>query len=137
LVNMDQYELIRTSQRVYKKSIRRIARETGHARNTVRKVLSGQEPKYRRKKVAVCRVTDTVGSVVEQWLEADRESPRKQRHTSRRIYTRLVEEYRFQGSRIDGAGMGPGSEGPVGVERRSGGGAAGSGGGTRGGSGLG
>jgi transposase len=95
---MDQYELIRTSQRVYKKSIRRIARETGHARNTVRKVLSGQEPKYRRKKVAVCRVMDTVGPVVEQWLEADRESPRKQRHTSRRIYTRLVEEYDFKGA---------------------------------------
>ena len=39
MVKMDQYELIRTSQRVYKKSIRQIAKETGHSRNTVRKVL--------------------------------------------------------------------------------------------------
>ena len=29
---MDQYELIRTADRVYKKSIRQIARETGHTR---------------------------------------------------------------------------------------------------------
>ena len=95
---MDQYELIRTSQRVYKKSIRQIAKETGHARNTVRKVLSGKEPQYRRNKKAVCRVMDPVAAVVEQWLQADRESPKKQRHTSHRIYTRLVEEHDFKGA---------------------------------------
>ncbi len=98
LVKMDQYELIRTSQRVYKKSIRQIAKETGHSRNTVRKVLSGQEPKYRRNKEAVCRVMDPVGTIVEQWLQADRESPKKQRHTSHRVYTRLLEEYDFKGA---------------------------------------
>ena len=95
---MDQYELIRTSQRVYKKSIRQIAKETGHARNTVRKVLSGKEPKYRRNKKAACRVMDPVAPVVEQWLQADRESPKKQRHTSHRIYTRLMEEHDFKGA---------------------------------------
>ena len=98
MVKMDQYELIRTSQRVYKKSIRQIVRETGHSRNTVRKVLSGQEPKYRRNKEVVCRVMDPVGMVVEQWLQADREAPKKQRHTSHRIYTRLVEEHDFKGA---------------------------------------
>jgi hypothetical protein len=36
---MDQYELIRTASRVYHKSIRQIARETGHCRKTIRKVL--------------------------------------------------------------------------------------------------
>ena len=45
---MDQYELIRTAHRVYKKSIRQIARETGHTRRTIRKVLAGQEPRYRQ-----------------------------------------------------------------------------------------
>ena len=64
----------------------------------MRKVLSGQEPKYGRNKEAVCRVMDPVGKVVEQWLQADRESPKKQRHTSHRIYTRLVEEYEFKGA---------------------------------------
>ncbi len=46
---MDQYEHIRTAHRVYKKSIRQIARETGHTRKTVRKALQGLSPKYRRK----------------------------------------------------------------------------------------
>ena len=94
---MNQYELIRTSQRVYKKSIRRIARETGHSRNTVRRVLSGMEPKYRRKKEPVCRVMDPVSAIVEEWLRADKAAPKKQRHTGHRVYTRLVEEYGFHG----------------------------------------
>jgi hypothetical protein len=41
---MDQYELIRTAHRVYGKSIRTIARETGHHRSTIRKALAGFEP---------------------------------------------------------------------------------------------
>ena len=98
LVKMDQYEFIRTAQRVYKKSIRRIARETGHSRNTIRKVLSGQEPKYRRRRETVSRVMEPVAAVVEKWLQGDREAPRKQRHTSHRVYTRLVEEYGFKGA---------------------------------------
>ena len=36
---MDQYELVRTAHRVYKKSIRQIARETEHTRRTVRVAL--------------------------------------------------------------------------------------------------
>ena len=78
---MDQYELIRTAHRVYKKSIRQIARETGHTRRTVRKVLAGQEPKYRREK------------------EPERRSqPVKQRHTAHRVWQRLVEEHEFTGA---------------------------------------
>ena len=54
---MDQYEHIRTAHRVYKKSIRQIARETGHTRQTVRKALQGLSP------VASC------------WQQAMRKSP--------------------------------------------------------------
>ena len=57
---MDQYELIRTAHQVYKKSIRQIARETGHTRRTIRKVLAGQEPRYRREKEPACPVMDGV-----------------------------------------------------------------------------
>jgi hypothetical protein len=32
-------------------------------------------------------------AVIDAWLEADREAPRKQRHTARRIWQRLVEEH--------------------------------------------
>ena len=42
MIGMDQYEYIRTAKRVYKKSIREICRDTGHSRNTVRKVLRNE-----------------------------------------------------------------------------------------------
>ena len=31
--------------------------------------------------------------LVDAWLEADRTAPRKQRHTARRVWQRLVEEH--------------------------------------------
>ena len=70
---MDQYELIRTAKRVYKKSIRQISRETGHTRKTIRKVLQGLEPKYRRKEEPGCAVMDPVAAMVEGWLKADQQ----------------------------------------------------------------
>ena len=95
---MDQYELIRTAHRVYGKSIRQIQRETGHHRVTIRKALKGLEPKYRRVKPVPQPVMGPVAETVKRWLLEDRERPVKQRHTARRIYTRLVEEEGFQGS---------------------------------------
>ena len=94
---MDQYEHIRTAHRVYKKSIRQIARETGHTRKTIRKALQGLSPEYRRKESPACAVMDSVAEVVERWLKSDQEESRKQRHTAHRIYTRLVEEHSFTG----------------------------------------
>ncbi len=35
MLTVDQYEYIRVAHRVYGKTIRKIARETGHSRNTV------------------------------------------------------------------------------------------------------
>ena len=46
---MDQYELIRTAHRVYGKNISEIVRETGHARNTVKKALRGEYYGYRKR----------------------------------------------------------------------------------------
>src|SRR5438105_10157980 len=86
LIEMDQYEHIRTAHRVYKKSIRQIARETGHTRGTIRKALQGLSPKYRRKQNPACAVMDSVAEVVERWLTSDQEETRKQRHTAHRIY---------------------------------------------------
>src|SRR5436190_18784464 len=95
---MDQYELIRTAQRVYKKSVRQISRETGHTRKTIRKVLQGLEPEYRRKEEPACVVMDPVAVMIEGWLKADQQEHRKQRHTAHRIYTRSVEEAGFKGA---------------------------------------
>ncbi len=97
---MDQYELIRTASRVYGKSIRQIRRETGHHRTTIRKALAGTEPRYRRQKEPRAPVMDPVAKIVERWLLGDRQQPRKQRHTARRVYTRLVEEHQFAGAEV-------------------------------------
>jgi transposase len=36
--------------------------------------------------------------VIQQWLQEDKQRPAKQRHTAKRIYERLREEYGYQGS---------------------------------------
>ncbi len=36
-------------------------------------------------------------TIVDAWLLADRKLPRKQRHTAKRIYDRLIQEYDFKG----------------------------------------
>ena len=97
---MDQFELIRTASRVYGKSIRQIGRETGHHRVTIRKALAGKEPQYRRQEKPRAPVMDPVAKIVEQWLLGDRQRPRKQRHTARRVYTRLLEEHEFTGAEV-------------------------------------
>ena len=98
MIGMDQYELIRIANRVYGKSIRAIAREYGHSRKTVRKALAGLEPKYRRKKEPDAPVMGPYAAIVEAWLRDDLEVSPKQRHTARRVYTRLVSEHGFKGS---------------------------------------
>ena len=47
---MDQYELIRTAHRAYGKNISEIVRETGHARNTVKKALRGEYCGYSKRR---------------------------------------------------------------------------------------
>ena len=97
LIGMDQYESIRTLHRVYEQSIRGIARQTGHHRETIRKAIQGEEPKYRRIQPVSSPVMDPVVPLIKKWIENDRSRPRKQRHTAHRIYERLVVEQGFEG----------------------------------------
>jgi transposase len=98
MIGMDQYELIRTANRIYEKSIRAIAREYGHSRKTIRKALAGLEPRYRRQKDPVAPIMGPFARIVETWLQDDLSNPPRQRHTARRVYTRLVVEHGFAGS---------------------------------------
>ena len=100
MITMDQYEYIRTAHRVYGKSIRQIQKETGHSRVTIRKVLEGEFPEYKRRSVQQYPILDKYRDTIERWLKEDRENPKKQRHTARRIYTRLVEEEGYAGSEV-------------------------------------
>ena len=97
MIGMDQYEMIRTAHRVYGKSIRQIARETGHHRKTIRKAISKMKHHCQRTKPVKSKVMDQVSWIIERWLIDDRKRSKKQRHTAKRIFDRLVEEYGFTG----------------------------------------
>lgn len=95
---MDQYEYIRTAARVYQKSIKQICRETGHCRETVRKVLRSEPCGYAPRTEQPYPVLGPYLQVIDQWLTEDRGRPKKQRHTAKRIYDRLVREMGFTGN---------------------------------------
>ena len=95
---MDEYEFIRTGYRVYGKSISELSRITGHSRNTIKKAIRGEPWGYKERKHQAFPVLGPYMGVIDRWLEGDRGQPKKQRHTARRIYNRLVEEYGFNGS---------------------------------------
>jgi transposase len=97
MIRMDQYGYIRTAYRVYQKSIKQICRETGHSRETVRKVLRSEPFGYSRRTEQPYPVLGPYLLVIDQWLEEDKKRPKKQRHTAKRIYHRLVQEHGFTG----------------------------------------
>jgi len=94
---LEQYDYIRTANRVYGKSIWQIYRETGHDRKTIRKVLRQEPFLYGPREVQVFPVLGPYIFLIEQWLTEDKQRPKKQRHTARRIYRRLQEDYGFTG----------------------------------------
>ncbi|MEA1951858.1 MAG: IS21 family transposase [Planctomycetota bacterium] len=98
---MVDVELIKQMKRKGR-SVREISRMTGWSRQSVRKHLVGpaEPPVY---KTASPRPSPVMGpylGVVTRWLEDDEKAPRKQRHTARRIYDRLVDEYGFCGAEV-------------------------------------
>ena len=81
-------------------SQRRIAREMGISRNTVKKYCKGMTVPWERKKYERKAevLTKEVKEFIDGCLERDEEEGAgKQKHTARRIYHRLVEEKGFTG----------------------------------------
>lgn len=95
---MDQYEMIRTAHRVYDTSISEMARITCHSRNTIKKAIRGEPWGYKERSHQPFPVLEPYIPIIDQWLMGDKDSPKKQRHTARRIYNRLVEEHGYKGS---------------------------------------
>lgn len=92
-------ELIRKLVLVKGWSVRAVARELKVARQTIRKCVEDAEPpRYRLKDTRPAPVVTAVKAIIDEWLTQDEQRPPKQRHTARRIYVRLVEEYGFQGA---------------------------------------
>ena len=79
-------------------SVREAARVFGLHRDTVRKMLEcSVPPGYRRQRRARRPKLDPYKGVMDQILEQDLTSPKKQRHTAKRIYERLRDEHGFPG----------------------------------------
>ena len=80
-------------------SWRRIAKEVGVSRQTVRKYAeledcSPKPPEHAKAKSKL----DPFKPVIDKWLESDRLMPRKQRHTAMRVWHRLRDEHGYEGS---------------------------------------
>ena len=78
----------------------RIARELGVSRTTVVKYATRDYSPVPPTGGTASRslVAGEYARKADEWLEADRRMPRKQRHTARRVHERLVEECGFEGS---------------------------------------
>jgi transposase len=98
MLKVDQYEFIRTSYRIYGKKIKEIARETGHSKNTVKKVLRGEHKGYTERGKQPFPVLEPYLEIIDGWLKSDKENPKKQRHTAVRVYNRLKTEHDFDGA---------------------------------------
>jgi transposase len=75
-------------------SIRALAERHGVHRRTVRQALESPLPPPRKQPER--RPAPALGeyrALIDEWLEGDRQAPRKQRHTARRIWRRLVDEH--------------------------------------------
>jgi transposase len=91
---VELFEKIRRDRRVEGLSIRELADRHGTHRRTVRQALDDAVPPPRSAYPARSRpAIDPWAAVIDMWLRADLEAPRKQRHTARRIWQRLVVEY--------------------------------------------
>ncbi len=98
MVTVEEKEVIRREYFIKRKSVRHISRELGHSRKTVRKaIMDPGVPTYRLRKAKTKWVVGPYLSVIKQWLEDDRSRPLKQRHTAKRIFDRLKDEYGFTG----------------------------------------
>jgi len=76
------------------KSISEIAREQKVDRKTVRKFIQREDWNQRQTENVEHRsILDPFKVVIDTWLEEDRVRRRKQRHTAKRVYDRLCEEY--------------------------------------------
>ncbi len=101
MIEVVDKDIIRRLHLVQGWSERRIARELGFARETVRKYLredSDTVPRYRLTQPRAKPVIDAVLPLIRQWLADDTQQPRKQRRTAHQIWRQLRDEHGFTGA---------------------------------------
>lgn len=91
---MQLFEEIRRAHEAQEvKSIRALAREFGVHRRDVRAALRSAVPPARKTPERRAPKMDPFKAIIDGWLEEDQKWPRKQRHTARRVWQRLVVEH--------------------------------------------
>jgi transposase len=99
VLTLDDWSAIRWMHFRDGKSIRWISREFAISRKTVTKYLAEPEPpKYKLQHPRAKPIADQWRKLVQEIVAADETAPRKQKHTARRIYDRLVEDNGYVGS---------------------------------------
>ena len=95
---LELYGRVRYAVIIQGMSRRKAARMFGIDRRTVDKMVAFPEPPgYRRKKTPVRPKLDPYVGIIDQILEDDTKRLKKQRHTSKRIFERLRDDYGFAG----------------------------------------
>ena len=90
---MEEWTSIRERVLVNKESKRSVLRDTGMHWKTLEKILShSQPPGYQMRKPRKRRKLEDYKPRIHEILERDKEAPKKQRHTARRMYERLKAE---------------------------------------------
>jgi transposase len=100
MLDVNEKETVRRAVLVDEKSQRQVACETGHSRNTIRRLLAdGEVPRYRLKQARACPVLGPFKSVLEAWVAEDEQKPKKKRRTAQRMYQLLRgEDYGYRGA---------------------------------------
>ena len=98
---VELFEKIRRDRRCEELSIRELAERHGVHRRAVRQALASALPPPRKTYPPRPRpAIDPWVGVIDAWLVADQNGPRKQRHTARRVWQRLVAEHQAALSEI-------------------------------------
>src|SRR3954470_7999482 len=91
---VELFEQIRRDRDVEGLSIRALAVRHGVHRRAVRQALSSAvPPPAKRRQGRPAPALGAYRAVIDAWLVADREAPRKQRHTAKRVWQRLCDEH--------------------------------------------
>lgn len=92
MTRVELFEVIRRGYFIDRKSKRALSREHGVHRRDVRRAVTCSVPPQRKQPERDAPVLGRHKAVIDGWLRDDVERPRKQRHTARRIWQRLVAE---------------------------------------------
>ena len=90
---VELFEQLRQEHEFGVGTISGVAAKFGVHRRMVRQAIAGALPPAHRYPTRIKPKLDRVAAFIDQVLDEDRRAPRKQRHTARRIYRRILTEF--------------------------------------------